>query len=172
MVRDGISFDRSASYTTYNEPTKQKTMTITKYKNRPAFVSPFNDLMSGLFSNDIGNFVGRDDIQRTTNAVNITEREDAFELQLLTPGFSKADIKLSVENDMLTISAEKKSAELKENERFTRREFNFNAFTRSFTLPETVNAEAIKAELVNGVLHLELPKNEKAKPRTREISIS
>jgi len=73
---------------------------------------------------------------------------------------------------MLTISAEKKSTDLKENERFTRREFNFNAFTRSFTLPETVNAEGIKAELVNGVLHLELPKTEKAKPRTREISIS
>jgi len=147
-------------------------MTITKFKSRPTFVSPFNDLMSGLLSNDIGNFVGRDDIQRTTNAVNITEGEGAFELQLLTPGFSKEDIKLSIENDMLTISAEKMSTDLKENERFTRREFNFNAFTRSFTLPETVNAEGIKAELVNGVLHLELPKTEKAKPRTREISIS
>lgn len=147
-------------------------MTITKFKSRPAFVSPFNELMSGLLSNDIGNFVGRDDIQRATNAVNITEGEGAFELQLLTPGFSKEDIKLSIENDMLTISAEKKSTELKENERFTRREFNFNSFTRSFTLPETVNADGIKAELVNGVLHLELPKTEKAKPRTREISIS
>ena len=147
-------------------------MTITKFKSRPTFVSPFNDLMSGLLSNDIGNFVGRDDIQRTTNAVNITEGESAFELQLLTPGFSKEDIKLSIENDMLTISAEKKSTDLKENERFTRREFNFNSFTRSFTLPETVNAEGIKAELVHGVLHLELPKTEKAKPRTREISIS
>ncbi|MBK6946166.1 MAG: hypothetical protein IPH21_16090 [Flavobacteriales bacterium] len=64
-------------------------MTITKFKSRPAFVSPFNDLMSGLLSNDIGNFVGRDDIQRTTNAVNITEGEGAFELQLLTLDFPR-----------------------------------------------------------------------------------
>jgi HSP20 family protein len=103
--------------------------------------------------------------------VNIIEREGGYELRMLAPGFTKEDLKLSMENEVLTISAEKKVEDLKENERYTRREFSHSAFTRSFRLPETVNAEGIKAEYQNGVLQVHIPKAEAVKPKTREISI-
>ena len=147
-------------------------MTLTKYRSRPSFVTPFSDLMNDLFHHDIGHFIGHDDLKRGHHAVNISERPEAFELRLLAPGFTKQDLKLRVENNVLTVSAEKKNEELKENERWTRREFSHQAFSRSFRLPETVNTEAITAEFTDGVLHLSIPKTEEAKPRTREISIA
>lgn len=147
-------------------------MTLTKYRTRPSFVTPFSDLMNDLFHHDIGHFIGHDDLKRSHQPVNITESPEAFDLHLLAPGFSKQDIKLKVENNVLTVSAEKKNDALKENERWTRREFHHNAFSRAFRLPETVNTEAIVAEFTDGVLHLSIPKTETAKPRTREISIA
>lgn len=146
-------------------------MTITKYRPRTSFVTPFSDLMNDMFTHDIGRFLGHDDLQRTTNAVNIVENENGFSLRMLTPGFTKQDIKLRVENDVLTVSADKKSDALQEKERYTRREFTWNAFNRSFRLPGTVNADAITATMTDGVLHLEIPKTEQAKPKSREISI-
>jgi HSP20 family protein len=146
-------------------------MTIAKYRTQPAFISPFNELMNEFLGRDIGQFFGSDDTRRSMPGVNIVERENDYELRMLAPGFSKEDMKLRVENDVLTISAEKKNEELKENERYTRREFTHSAFSRSFSLPETVKVEEIRAEFKNGVLHLSIPKAEQAKPRTREISI-
>ncbi len=76
-----------------------------------------------------------------------------------------------MENDVLVISAEKKAEELKENERYTRREFSHSGFSRSFRLPEMVKIDAIKAEYKDGVLQLNIPKAEAAKPKAREIAI-
>ena len=150
---------------------KPTTMTIAKYRPQGTFVSPFNDLVNEFFGRDIGQFFGQDDVKRAKPPVNNVERDTDFELRMLAPGFSKQDIKLRVENEVLTISAEKKVEDLKENERFTRREFSHNAFSRSFRLPVTVQMEGIKAEFANGVLHVSIPKAEVAKPRTREIAI-
>lgn len=146
-------------------------MTIAKYRPRTAFVTPFSDVMNGFFNHDIGQFLGQDDIRRTSNAVNIIEGPEAFQLSMLTPGFSKSDLKIALEKDVLTISAEKKEQHLEETERFTRREFVSNAFTRSFKLPEAVNVEGIKAEMTDGVLHVNIPKAVDAKPHTRAIEI-
>ncbi len=146
-------------------------MTITKYRPQSTFVSPFNELVNEFFGRDIGQFFGSDDMKRSIPSVNIVERENDFDLRMLAPGFSKDDLKLRVENDVLTISAEKKNEELKENERFTRREYSHSAFTRSFRLPETVKVENIKAEFQNGVLHLSIPKAEQQKPKALEIPI-
>ena len=146
-------------------------MTITKYRPQSTFVSPFNELVNEFFGRDIGQFFGSDDMKRSIPSVNIVERENDFDLRMLAPGFSKEDLKLRVENDVLTISAEKKNEELKENERFTRREYSHSAFTRSFRLPDTVRVENIKAEFQNGVLHLSIPKAEQQKPKALEIPI-
>jgi len=146
-------------------------MTIVKYRPQAAFAAPFNEIVNEFFGRDIGQFFGSDDLRRSVPSVNIIEREGGFELRMLAPGFGKEDLKLSMENEVLTISAEKKMEDLKENERYTRREFSHTAFTRSFRLPETVNAEGIKAEYQNGVLHVHIPKAEAVKPKTREISI-
>lgn len=154
-----------------NPTQKHNAMTIAKYRPQAAFIHPFNDLMNGFFGRDISQFAGHDDVRRTMPSVNILEREQDFELRMLVPGFSKQDLKLNVEKDMLTISAEKKVEERKENERFTRREFAHSAFSRSFRLPETVNAEAITADYADGVLSVSIPKTEVTKPKAREIVI-
>jgi HSP20 family protein len=146
-------------------------MTIAKYRPMGA-LSPFNELVNEFFGRDIGQLLGQDEARRFVPAVNIIEREDAFELRISAPGFGKDELKLNVEADTLTISGEHKVEDLKENERYTRREFMHSAFSRSFRLPETVNAEGISAEHVNGMLHVRIPKAEAAKPKAREISIN
>jgi len=146
-------------------------MTIVKYRPQAALVSPFNELVNEFLGQDIGQFFGHDDLKRNVPSVNIVESDEAFDLRMLAPGFDKEELKLGMENDVLTISGERKVDELKENERYTRREFSFNAFSRSFRLPETIHADGIKADHVNGVLHVRIPKAEAAKPKAREISI-
>lgn len=149
-------------------PKHQHTMTISKY--RPAN-SPFNEMMNEFFGRDIGKVLGNDDARRALPAVNILERGNEFELRLTAPGYSKEDLKLNIEDDMLTISAERKMEELKEGERYTRREFQQSSFSRSFRLPESINADGILAEYRNGVLHVRIPKSEAVKSKTRNISI-
>lgn len=127
--------------------------------------------MSELLNRDIGQVLGHDDVRRNMPGVNILERDKEFELQLLAPGYAKEDLKLSMENDVLTISAERRKIELKENERWTRREFITNGFNRSFRLPERVNIEGIVAEFNSGVLSVRIPKAEANKPKAREINI-
>lgn len=146
----------------------QHAMTIAKY--RPQSVL-FNDLVNEFFGRDISHFAGHDDVRRSIPSVNIIERENDFHLRMLAPGFSKEDLKLNVEKDMLTISADKKVEELKETERWTRREFGHSAFSRSFRLPEHVNVDGITADLQDGVLLVTIPKTELAKPKSRAINI-
>lgn len=98
---------------------------------------------------------------------NVTETENGYELQLIVPGFTKEDIKISLENNLLTIAGEKKS----ENDvKPLRNEYQFKPFKRSFSLDKHINAEAITASHVNGVLVLNLPKNAEVKT-TKNITI-
>lgn len=147
-------------------------MTLVKHRPHNTLVTPFDEFFNGFFGRDLSHFVGSDDMHRSTPRVNITETKDSFKLDLLAPGFRKEDLKMNVENDTLTISAEKKNEALAEGERFTRREFGFSAFKRSFRLPENVTVDSIKAEFNNGVLTVGIPKSEPAKPAVREISIA
>ena len=109
-------------------------------------------------------------------AVNVKETDDQFDLELAAPGMSKADFNIEIDADVLTISSEKKeSKEEKEDKkegRFTRREFRYNAFKRSFNLPESVDAAKIAANYVDGILSVVIPKKEEAKPQpARKIDI-
>lgn len=146
-------------------------MTLVKHRPQHTIVTPFDELINGFFGRDLSQLVGSDEPSRTAPRVNITESNDGFKLDLLAPGFGKEDIKLNVEDNTLTISAEKKDSTLDENERYTRREFAFQAFKRSFRLPENVMVDRIKAGYANGVLNVDIPKVEPAKPAVREISI-
>jgi HSP20 family protein len=95
----------------------------------------------------------------TTLAVNVRENETMYSLEVLAPGFSKEDITIDMENNVLTISGEAKKEEMTENEKFTRKEFNFQSFKRSFTLPENkIDSKAIEAKYADGVLKVSLPK--------------
>lgn len=100
-------------------------------------------------------------------AVNVKEADDNFEIQLTAPGMEKENFKINVENNILSISAETKSGneEKDENGKYTKREFSFNSFKRSFSLPESDDDEDIKANYENGILKLSIPKKEEARPK-------
>jgi HSP20 family protein len=104
-------------------------------------------------------------------AVNIRQDENNFEVEVAAPGLAKEDFKVEVENDVLTISSEK---EIENEDRgYTRREFGYGSFRRTFTLPENqVDVEKVKASYNNGILHILLPKREEVKPKpARTIKI-
>lgn len=97
-------------------------------------------------------------------ATNIIENEDNFELSLAVPGLEKDDIKINLEDNLLTISAEKEVENEEVN--YSRKEFAYDTFSRSFKLPKTVEVEKIKADFKNGVLSIKLPKIAEAKLKT------
>ena len=152
-------------------------MTLIKWKNEPARVrdsfpfmpSLFNDFFGGVFNDDFMN----KEMLRYVPSVNIMERADDYRIELAAPGYSKEDFKLEADNGVLTISSEKREEKDDENERYTRKEFSYSSFSRTFSMPEHVDAEKITAEYKDGLLMLTLPKREEAKKKpTREIKIS
>ncbi|WP_340202679.1 Hsp20/alpha crystallin family protein [Ascidiimonas sp. W6] len=104
-------------------------------------------------------------------AVNIKESEDHFDLELSVPGFKKDDIHIEVDDNVLTISSTVESSSENKDEKgnYTRREFSRSSFKRSFTLPETVNEDAINASYEDGILVLTFPKKEEALPKPKRL---
>lgn len=99
----------------------------------------------------------------TMPAVNISENKDTFNVSLAVPGKKKADFNIDVEGDLLTISTKTEEHKEEKDEKFTRKEYNFSSFSRSFTLPPEVNKEKIEAKYDDGILKLILPKTENKK---------
>jgi len=115
------------------------------------------------------------DTGTTLPAVNIKENEDSFTVEVAAPGMQKDDFKVEIDNNLLTISSEKKDEKVeKEGERYTKREFSYQSFQRSFTLPQgMVHEDKIEAKYKDGVLHLLIPKRDEAKKKARRtIKIS
>jgi len=105
-------------------------------------------------------------------AVNITESDKVFNLELAAPGLEKKDFNLTIDNQQLTISCEKEEQSESKKEQYTRKEFSYQSFSRSFILPDSVDAEKIKASYKEGVLKVELPKKETAiKAPRKQISV-
>jgi len=134
----------------------------------PALVDDF--LGRELFNWDNSNFSST---QTTVPAVNIKETEDSFGVEVAAPGLEKKDFKIQLENNLLTISSQKEIQEENQHEGYSRREFSYQSFQRSFVLPkDVVNDEGIVARYENGLLQLIIPKKEEAKqkgPRLIEI---
>jgi HSP20 family protein len=106
----------------------------------------------------------------TLPSVNIKENADEYGVEVAAPGFEKGDFKLELKNDLLTISSEKKvENEIKDGEQFTKREFSYQSFSRSFTLPLTADGERINANYENGILRIHIPKKEEAKPKPARV---
>jgi HSP20 family protein len=103
-------------------------------------------------------------------AVNISEQENHYVIDVVAPGLSKEDFDVKIEKDLLTISAKKENI-VNEGEKQIRREFLFTQFERSFHLNEKIDAEQIAAHYENGILKLTLTKKEVQKPAVRNISI-
>ncbi|AEV98621.1 heat-shock protein Hsp20 [Niastella koreensis] len=106
-------------------------------------------------------------------AVNISEDEKEFNVDLAVPGFKKDDIKIKINDDILTISAENKTeSEEEKNKEYTRREYSYSAFTRSFRLPDNIDSGHIDAHFEDGILKIKLPKTDMQLKSSKEISIN
>lgn len=134
-------------------------------KRNPSVVFP--SLLDEFFKPDF--FGGVQNFSNNVPLVNIKESETDFVIELASPGLTKEDFHIEIDNDALTISSESKTENESSNEKYTRKEFSFSAFTRTFTLPETVNSENINAIYENGVLNITLPKKEEALPKPKRL---
>jgi HSP20 family protein len=147
-------------------------MQVTKFNPvRPA--DSISKWIDNLFNTTLADAIGTD-YTLSTPSVNIVENEDHFSLQLAAPGLTKQDFNIQIENDRLVISAEKKSEREETEGRYTRREFSYGSFMRSFQLDDNINRDGIAAAYEDGVLKLTLPKKEEAarKSASKTIEIS
>ncbi len=140
-------------------------MSLVKFNQYPTFT----DLIENLERN----FLGRvDEYTGDVPAVNIKEENDKFVLEMAAPGMKKDDFQINLDNYQLTISSEKKEEKKEKDDNYTRREFLYSSFSRSFTLPKSIDVEKIKADYKNGILNIVLPKKEEETKLTRQIKIS
>ncbi len=140
------------------------------------FTNQYPSLFDRFFDNELFDWSSRNysNTNTTLPSVNIKESNVDFEVEVAAPGFTKDDVKIELNHDLLTISSEKEIAnETKEGQQFSLREFSYQSFSRSFTLPNTADSDKIEAKYENGILRIIIPKKEEARPKpARQISIS
>ena len=132
-------------------------------RKTPWFPSLFDEFFTRDFGIDLA--------PRThqTPAVNITEKDNAFHLELVAPGKNKKDFDVELEEDTLTISTAVENEVAEDHAQFTRKEFDYASFTRSFRIPETIDTKNIKANYKNGLLSIVLPKRKEAIPEPKKL---
>ncbi len=132
--------------------------------------NPLADIVSNFFDADYADFFGK---RAFDPSANIIEKANGFELEIAAPGLKKEDFNINLENSVLTISSEIEDEKREEGKVYTRKEFYYGSFSRSFTLPKSVDADKIKAEYIQGILKVDLPKREEASlENKKEIKIS
>jgi HSP20 family protein len=138
--------------------------TIRKRSSNPFY-------MSNLFDDDF--FPVLSNMTSSIPAVNIKEDEKSYLLDLAIPGMDKKDMKIDINEDVLTISSETKNETEENKDGYKRKEFSYSSFCRSFYIPENVNREKIAASYKDGILNIELPKQEEEKAKVaKQIKIS
>jgi len=145
-------------------------MTVVKFNNKPANGFSLLD----KFFNEMPTFF-RDDFSSNMKdfiPVNVKESKDAYQLEVVAPGFEKADFKIGLDKNILTISGEKKNEVKDDGEKQIRNEYTYRSFNRSFTLDEKIDGEKIEAKYLNGVLTLNLPRKAEVKASSKEIAVS
>ena len=139
------------------------------------FSNQLPSMFDRFFEGDLFDWSNRNFSMTNTTlpSVNIKENSDEFKVEVAAPGFEKGDFKLELDHDLLTISSEKQiENETKEDERYSKREFSYQSFIRSFSLPHSVDSERIDATYDKGILFVSIPKKEEAKPKpSRMIEI-
>lgn len=143
-----------------------------KKKNGESYLVP--SLLSDIFEPNrfLGGELPMFDAARRIPPVNIKETDKELHVELAVPGMKKSDFKVQVENKTLTVSAEKSEEKEEKDEDYTKKEYNYQSFSRSFMLPEYAKTEDIQAHYTDGVLKLSVPKKETANNKNRkEIKI-
>jgi len=150
----------------FNLKMEDKTMSLVRFQNQ------LPSMFDRFFEGDLFDWSNRNfSLTNTTlPSVNIKQNANEFTVEVAAPGFEKGDFKLEVDHDLLTVSSEKKvENETKDGEQFTKREFSYQSFSRSFTLPNTADGERIEANYDNGILRITIPKKEEAKPKPSRV---
>ena len=145
-------------------------MRLTRWYPKRSPISDFTRTMNSIF-NTLSEEEEEPSVYSFDPAIDIQENGDKFELTAELPGIDKEDVNISINDDVLTISGEKKSTVKKEDAQCYRSERMFGKFERSFRLPDEVDQDNIEANYENGILRLDIPKSEESKPKEREIKI-
>ena len=109
------------------------------------------------------------DFEKNIPATNVKETNDEFMLEIAAPGLKKEDFEIELDENVLTISSENKTTEETEEKNYTIREFGYDSFKRSFTLPKSIDNSKISADYADGVLKIDLPKREEAKVQPKRL---
>lgn len=146
-------------------------MTLVRFNNRPAksFNNLVDDFFTGMPSIFSEGFLPAGN--RFSVPANVTETETGYVLELVAPGFEKEELTVNLDNNIMTVSGEKKSEQEKTEGRSIRKEFRHQSFKRSFTVDENIDAQNIVAKYVNGVLTLNLPKKAEVKEAAKQINV-
>lgn len=145
-------------------------MTLVKFNpdsRRSSLKPSFNDAFDGIFNDTFFS----DRMVSRVPATNISESSDYYHVELAVPGLKKEDFKLNLEKNVLSISVEQRTEDKKQERNYTKREYSYSSFVRSFTLPESADENGIQATYNDGVLAIEIPKREEAKTISRQIEI-
>lgn len=128
-------------------------------------------MLENIFQNGWNQALG-DRIETGNPPVNILENEKAYEVHLVAPGLKKEDFRINVDQNVLTVSFDKKEENAEQGGKWLRSEYKFRSFKRSFTLNDKINVAEISAKYTDGILAINLPKNEQAEQGKKEISVN
>ncbi len=146
-------------------------MSLIKFNNRnKLFPSWNNDSLKSFLSSD--DFFNNDFFEEDSlmPAMNVKEHDDDFEIEFAAPGFSKKDFEVTIDDNILHVCGEKKTEVEEKEEDYTRKEFSYNSFKRSLSLPKTVSEDQnVKATYKNGILKLNLLKKEEVKEQPKKV---
>ena len=139
---------------------------LVKFNSTPSLLSVFEN----FWGNDLVNY---DMLSKAKlPAVNVKDKDKEYEIEVAAPGFKKEDFSISVENRILTISAEEKEEKEVKEDKYTRREFLSSSFTRSFSLPENIDESQIRGHYDDGVLYVTIPKGQEKVPDKKKIPLN
>lgn len=137
---------------------------LVKNSDFPVLSNVFNDFLRDWSTSNFS------ETNTTLPAVNIRETENDFLVDVAVPGMDKKDFKIDLDNDVLTITSEKTSSNEEAENNYTRKEYSYMSFKRSFTLPKgVVDSDKINATYKNGELQITIPKLEEAKPKPAKL---
>ncbi len=145
---------------------------LTKSPLRGLRPGGYQSILDRLFRNDLRDYFMAD-FPETVPAVNISEEKDRYVIEMAAPGLKKEDFKVNVQNDEITIACEKEEEKKEEGKHYSRREYNYSSFTRSFTLPDDANINNIEARYTDGVLKLTVSKKDSVPAKqAKQIPVS
>ncbi|SEN21819.1 heat shock protein Hsp20 [bacterium A37T11] len=145
-------------------------MSLVKFKNgnnTPNLSSGFNDIFESFFNDSFFS----DRMVSRVPAVNVSETADDYNIEMAAPGLEKGDFKINLDRNLLTVSVEQQKQQESHDKQYTKREYSYNSFVRSFALPDSADDAQIEASYKDGILHIKVAKKEEAKHQVRQIDI-